>query len=405
MLAGRPVKALIFLLTALAMHPLMGFGGLLVFIGWCLLRHVPRPYLTVLIGLSAMSAVAILFVPSLGNRVFGPMDQAWREEVRCEAPFVFGSEWEYSDWLQVGFAFAVTLAAWRYLPRDPRFRDFMIALTVATLFGIVGSVLASFLPYVLLLQGQPFRSLWIMQLLHVPLAFLLAKNWWTRDGWPGRSAAVLLLGCVGLGWPSLFNLCVTATFFVAALLMICGIAPAPRDPEWRWRCLAIGVVAIGLFQTAISFLDLVSSRDLFATVGEPDNNLPPFPMLIAPLIGLGIGLALVLVVGRLVGVGRTFRFAMLSACIILQSWGFVMAHPLVVEGWVRAHHADIRFINQFLSARRSARPGRRPFTGRPGTSNTCGSIWASTPISSGNSLPATSSTARRPSRDVAARTW
>ena len=277
MLAGRPVKALIFLLTALAMHPLMGFGGLLVFIGWCLLRHVPRPYLTVLIGLSAMSAVAILFVPSLGNRVFGPMDQAWREEVRCEAPFVFGSEWEYSDWLQVGFAFAVTLAAWRHLPRDPRFRDFMIALTAATLFGIVGSVLASFLPYALLLQGQPFRSLWVMQLLHVPLAFLLAKNWWTRDGWPGRSAAVLLLGCVGLGWPSLFNLCVTATFFLAALLMICGIAPAPRDLEWRRRCLAIGVVAIGLFQTAISFVDLVSSRDLFAAVGEPEIICRPSP--------------------------------------------------------------------------------------------------------------------------------
>ena len=357
MLAGRPVRALIFLLAALVMHPLVGFGGLLVFIDWCLLRHVPHPYLTVLIGLSAMSALAILFVPSLGNRVFGPMDQAWREEVRCGHQHLFGSEWEYSDWLQVGFAFAVTLAAWRYLPRDPRFRDFMIALTAVTLFGIVGSVLASFLPYALLLQGQPFRSLWIVQLLHVPLALLLAKNWWTRDGWPGRSAAVLLLGCVGLGWPSLFDLLVAATFFLAALLMIRGIALAPRDPEWRWRCLAIGVVAAGLFQTAINFLALVIVRDRYAAVGELDDYLPPFPMLIAPLIGLGIGLALVLALGRLVGVGRTFRLAMLSACIVLQSWGFVMAHPLVATGRVRAHHADIRFINQFLSARRSAQAG------------------------------------------------
>jgi hypothetical protein len=58
--------------------------------------------------------MAILFVPSLGNRVFGPMDQAWREEVRCVCPCFFGSEWEYSDWHQVGFAFAVTLAAWHY---------------------------------------------------------------------------------------------------------------------------------------------------------------------------------------------------------------------------------------------------------------------------------------------------
>ena len=52
------------------------------------------------------------------------------------------------------------------------------AVTVVTLLGAVGTVLACCLPYALLLQGQPFRALWVAQLLQAPLALLLARHWW-----------------------------------------------------------------------------------------------------------------------------------------------------------------------------------------------------------------------------------
>ena len=45
MLAGRVLAALLLLAGGLLMHPLMGFGGLLLFLFWALFRYVPGRWL------------------------------------------------------------------------------------------------------------------------------------------------------------------------------------------------------------------------------------------------------------------------------------------------------------------------------------------------------------------------
>ncbi len=358
MLSGRPAVASLLLTASLAMHPLMGFGGLLVFLGWCLLRLVPRVRLLALIGVGLVLAASLNLTPSLGGRFLGLMDETWRGESCSILPCLFSSEWQLGDWFQIAYVCAVTLVARRFLPGDPRLRDFWTAVLWVSLLAVIGSVLASSSPYALAVQGQPFRCLWPIQLLHVPLAFLLAKSWWARGGSLGPGAAVLVLAYPGLGWPDLldplvlFILLLALTSSIAACLMIRGTTTVPRSPGWCWRCLAIGLCVAGLSRTMIFLRSLVVARDRLAVL-DGDAYLQLFPLAIAPVLSFGFGLAIVTALGRLVGNGRAFRLALLSSCAVLQCWPTVVTLPIVGEGRIGSLRADSRFVGRFLGPRRS----------------------------------------------------
>jgi hypothetical protein len=51
----------------------------------------------------------------------------------------------------------------------PFYGVMFIVLMLVTLGGAGGAVMAEQLPYALLFQGQPYRSLWLLAFLHVPL--------------------------------------------------------------------------------------------------------------------------------------------------------------------------------------------------------------------------------------------
>ncbi|HVS37847.1 MAG TPA: hypothetical protein VMS17_19975 [Gemmataceae bacterium] len=184
MFKKRYVAVVLLLIGAALMHPLMAFGGALVFGGWWAVERFGWKWtLIVCAGLAAVMAAILIYRP-LGTRLLGPMDNEWREYSRRAVPMNFPSEWILFDWINLGaglvFAFAVGLVPCR--EEDRRIARFGLVLGVVSAVTVVGTFVAAWLPYALPLQGQPYRALWLLRLMQAPFGLQLAWNLWRLHG-------------------------------------------------------------------------------------------------------------------------------------------------------------------------------------------------------------------------------
>ena len=232
LLAGRVLMALGLLLGAMAMHPLMGLVGPLVVGVWVLLRAARPLRWWVLAGLAASSVV--LAVPAIGMRVLGRMDPFWFEQSRLVGPCLFGTEWAVLDWLRVSAALGVVVLARMSLPWQPRPETFLTALVAVTALGIAGTLAASKLPYALLVQGQPFRILWLSQVLATPLALGLGWNWWQRGDSLHRAGTFSLFVIPTLAISIQSGVMVYLPLCLAAILLLVGerVGAQSHCPSW-----------------------------------------------------------------------------------------------------------------------------------------------------------------------------
>ena len=95
------MSALLLLAGAGLMHPLMAFGGALVFAGWWTVERLGWRWTLIACAALAAGTVAVLAYPPLGTRLFGPMDGDWRDCARRAVPMNFPSEWSFLDWLHL----------------------------------------------------------------------------------------------------------------------------------------------------------------------------------------------------------------------------------------------------------------------------------------------------------------
>ncbi|HEY6564069.1 MAG TPA: hypothetical protein VIY86_06205, partial [Pirellulaceae bacterium] len=199
--------SLTLLLAAILVHPLMAIGGLAVWVGVTASRWLTTPWYVGLLGSTALCGGLFLAMPKLATGALGYLDPAWKSHVRAANPYCMPDLWTRDDHLAIAVAMAVVagyiVAGKRegqanrisepHAPTDqagngfPRrqeeSRRFLAVMLVVALLGYLGSWLAVAAPYALLVQGQPYRSLWLLQVSFLPLAFLRVRNaWWQRGG-------------------------------------------------------------------------------------------------------------------------------------------------------------------------------------------------------------------------------
>ena len=92
------------------MHPLMAFGGALVFAGWWAVERFGWRRTLIACAALAVAVAAVLACRPLGTRLFGPMDDDWRDCARRAVPMNFPSEWLFLDWLHLGAGLFLTFA-------------------------------------------------------------------------------------------------------------------------------------------------------------------------------------------------------------------------------------------------------------------------------------------------------
>ncbi len=119
MLRGVLVLPGLVIVLAVLIHPLMAFGGLLIWANYHLWKLAGiKALIAAAVGAIALAAV-VLSVEPLGQSCFGAMDDDWRETIVHASSFNFASQWHRGDWWFLAFQLAILcVAVWRYRAID-----------------------------------------------------------------------------------------------------------------------------------------------------------------------------------------------------------------------------------------------------------------------------------------------
>ena len=346
LLAGRVVVASGLLLGAMALHPLMGFVGLLVVGVWVLLQ-APRPLRWwVLAGLAAGSVM--LAVPAVGMRVLGRMDPFWFEESRLVGPYLFGTEWSAVDWLRVCVTLGVVVLARLSLPWPPRVQLFLTALVVVTVLGIAGTLAACALPYALLVQGQPFRILWLCQILAVPLALALGWTWWQRGDCRHRAGTFSLFVIPALGISNQMGPMVYLPVSLASILLLAGERVGARRATSILGGLVVGLGVWSVLQTVTNGWDLTWAWPMRAAQVDTSLLLISVPCLVEPFLRFLIAVMLLVGLERVLGCGRSFQITSGGLALCAQGVALLITHPLIYRDQLLRHEGEIAYFRSYV---------------------------------------------------------
>ena len=218
LLSGRRSLCLASLLVAACIHPIMaapGFGVLLI----VLAQGDRRWLLAAAACAAAVVAAGFLGLP-LAYRLLATIDTAWRAILVDRTPYLFVTHWPIETLAPIVVR-GVTLAL-ACLWLAPKARTLILASVAVALIGVaMSAVLGDGLSDTLVLQAQPWRTLWLptvlstiaagLCLVHLPrqgkagqiALCLLALAWFAIDASPIGPAAALLAFASVVGLPRL----------------------------------------------------------------------------------------------------------------------------------------------------------------------------------------------------------
>src|ERR1043165_1047519 len=214
-------------------HPLMAFGGVMIWIGCFAWHWLPTRLLVGSTIAASLLGLAMLGIPAIATRFFGSIDDEWHHMIRLAVGYNYPDSWSFKDWINLTVSFATLIAACVWLFHDDRVRRrFLLVTTVAGAVGFVTTLIASWSPYALLFQGQPYRVLWILKVLQVSLGFLLIARWGQSNIVGARVAALMLVAFFSIVHYVPFELQIIARML---LLSICwdGMKAILSEPSAR----------------------------------------------------------------------------------------------------------------------------------------------------------------------------
>lgn len=278
-LRGHRWTALAALAAGFLCHPIIALPGVVFFV---VFHAQPGARQVALLALAA--AAAAFALPG--------MDADWLAIVRHRAPFVLLDSWEWGELVEPFTWIGILLAAATATALPIRRACLSLALTVAT--GFYLALLGVATHATLLIQAQPWRSLWLIKVAALlALTEMIARRWHrsAADRWLlagliaaamtantlGGPVALLLAGMARFGWRN---------------------GAPPGLP--RWLPLVGGTtLALVLLESALALLQqLAYLAERLQEWANPASHMPPgdpAAFLQGPLaILLPVGLALLL---------------------------------------------------------------------------------------------------------------
>jgi hypothetical protein len=347
-LRGRPIVSGLVLFAAAAIHPLMAFGGLLIWSAY---------FLWTWFGLKTFSAVTlalclcmagVLGYEPLGMRCLGTMDETWRQTILSASSFNFPSEWSDRDWYYLAFQLAILgVVIWRYHAINPDKTRFLVVVLLVTIAGVVGSGLAEQLPYALLLQGQPYRILWLLAFLHFAFVFWLFVEWARNPSPIAQLAACGLLAY--LCWYDALwqELALPALLCPLFIVPFRGLERKPRDPAWLVHSVQCGLIVGGIVWMVYKFFLLSIQLD---ALNEMHNELRD--LVDVYLKNLGPILLLLVLSCVLIRLGPAYQrraaWTTVACCLILQTFLFMVPETAYYREHCTRYRKDLRDIRAVL---------------------------------------------------------
>ncbi len=349
MLAGRLVVALALLGVALGFHPVMAFSGLLIWGGWVLTQYLSyrRAFFVVLAGFAALLVLAA--TPS-GEALLGHMDDEWREHIRGAGPWNFPSEWTADDLANVLVAFGIVLTAGWSLRGNPPVCRLVLLIAAVGAVSLAGGFVAERSPFAILLRGQPYRGLWLLQLMQVPLGFMLALQRWDQHTAAERCGAIALLGYLGFLTVGVSQFLLVLAPLPVFVICFRGLSPVPRRADW-WSLSAAASVVLGLAVSTALKLGLLTMRlDLPQALGAVPDYLRIVIRAIDPCWLVLAALGFVVLAYRIIPARPRFQATMLAVSIAVQGSAFAVPLLAFDDPLQQSARADIEFVRGELAS-------------------------------------------------------
>jgi hypothetical protein len=188
LLAGRRLAALIAVGTGVLLHPLMALPGLLV--GVLAMSSAAARALLIAAGVTAIAVATAI----AGLAPIGPLrllEADWHQVLETLVPYLLMEHWSLTDWQPTVVALVTLAAVVVAVPLGPARRLASGSLMVSAAGLALTAFASSVVPIVLVVQGQPWRWLWLGKAVSVLLLAPLASVLWQR-GAAGRGALALL---------------------------------------------------------------------------------------------------------------------------------------------------------------------------------------------------------------------
>ena len=187
--SGRLWLALLPMLLAATLHPVMALPGLLI----AFLVHAERDrrlWLLPIVGGFLAVGAALAHLP-LADRLLTRTDPAWTHILEVRTPYLFATWWRFGDGGRTLMQFAVVAVA--AVASQGRLRSLLVAVLGAAAIGLLATlILCDGLQDLLALQLQPWRALWPLAVAANAAIPLVVWDLW-RKGARGQVAAALTL--------------------------------------------------------------------------------------------------------------------------------------------------------------------------------------------------------------------
>jgi hypothetical protein len=315
---------------ALLFHPIMAAPALIMICWLALPRAWWRTCLV--LGTAAIGTI-VTISPHLSAGPFSPIDTEWLAIIKARSPFMFVDSWFHWDWDWIALSF-LTLGFFLRYSRSSEERAFAYAAALVGSVGLGMAALVTFhIPITIIVQGQPWRWMWICTLaavLLMPLA--LARAW--QESLLHRSGALLLATAWLLRLTWVFPELLASAFAAAALACIAFSKSLP-EPLPRHVFLATVVVsATVILSTTPSILAAFRSQP--ATGMEPSTL-----QVLRKLFQLGLPALAVALVAWFLTVRTRLLFGT-AMVFVLATTGLTMAAPVVQSEWTTSLYSKHR---------------------------------------------------------------
>jgi hypothetical protein len=195
MLAGRWLAFVVLLAAAFALHPLLAAPVGLIGTAYALARSGRWGWVAV--GVATVLGFALLVTPGLTVKLFGPMSNVWRGQVIGVMSFHHPINWTAADWQRLTVAAGASLAFARLRHGAPAATLAAAAALVAA-GGVALTGFAAECEARLLFQGQPYRWVWVTEVMGGPLALVVGSHLWAAGPRARAGGLLLVLAAAGL---------------------------------------------------------------------------------------------------------------------------------------------------------------------------------------------------------------
>jgi hypothetical protein len=255
----RRILAVLLLCAATLLHPIMAAAGVALL--WMLYIGLPRPRLALSLGFGGLALLAgVAWLAPLGP--FSRFDKGWFDLLYADGAYLFPSRWGLVDWVHASVPLT-TLTVGAVTATQRHIRSLCLAALLTGLAGLALSLLGADLAHIVIVaQAQPWRWLWLANVMAVVLTPIVCRDCWRREG--GTRSVVVLLAAAWVSIDALF-----APLLGLSAIVVAAAGRRLTDPRHARLLLAGACAALGLGLLVLAHVVIGVVRDVALMPPDP----------------------------------------------------------------------------------------------------------------------------------------